>query len=89
MPEIRANSENWTQGRFTLGAACTLALASAYLLFILCAALAPDLLAQPLRPGGATTWAFAAGLTVIGLSFILTCLYAVLCNRRDRAATEA
>lgn len=90
MPENRAISENRAQGRFGLGAVCTLILAMAYAMFILAAAFAPELLARPIRQDGATTWAFAAGLAVMALSFALTCLYAAACNRRDRvAATEA
>ncbi|MFG1401620.1 DUF485 domain-containing protein [Xanthobacter sediminis] len=72
-----------------LGLGATAILALAYLAFTALAAFAPALLAAPVTPGGAITWAFVAGLGVIALGFALTVGYAVAANRRERALFEA
>lgn len=66
-----------------LGLASTAILALAYLAFTALGAFAPALLAAPVRPGGAVTWAFASGLGVIALGFALTVAYAAVANRRE------
>lgn len=70
-----------------LGLTATAILACCYLAFTALGAFAPALLALPVTPGGAITWAFALGLGVIGLGFVLTVVYAVAANRRENAAT--
>ncbi|MDQ0507461.1 DUF485 domain-containing protein [Xanthobacter agilis] len=69
-----------------LGLLSTAVLAVVYLAFTSLGAFAPELLAAPVRPGGAITWAFALGLGVIGLGFVLTVAYALAANRREKAA---
>lgn len=77
-------------GEAALGLVCTGILALTYLTFTGLAAFAPALLAAPLKvgPGLGLTWAFAAGLGVIGLGFVLTVAYALIANRRERAAEQ-
>ncbi|MFG1416168.1 DUF485 domain-containing protein [Xanthobacter sp. V0B-10] len=71
-----------------LGLGATAILALAYLAFTALAAFAPALLAAPVTPGGAITWAFAGGLGVIALGFALTVGYAVAANRREAPLFE-
>lgn len=76
-------------GSARLGLAATAILAGVYLTFTALGAFAPELLATPVRSGGVFTWAFALGLGVIGLGFVLTVIYAVIANRRESAAVAA
>lgn len=73
-------------GSATLGFVATAILAGFYLAFTAVGAFAPAALAMPVRPGGTFTWAFALGLGVIALGFVLTVIYAVAANRREDAA---
>lgn len=66
-----------------LGLLSTAALAVAYLAFTALGAFAPALLAAPIQAGGAVTWAFASGLGVIALGFVLTVAYAVAANQQE------
>ncbi|WP_238122537.1 MULTISPECIES: DUF485 domain-containing protein [unclassified Xanthobacter] len=76
-------------GSGRLGLAATAILAGVYLTFTALGAFAPQLLAAPIQPGGIFTWAFALGLGVIGLGFVLTVIYAVIANRRESVALAA
>lgn len=69
-----------------LGLACTAALAGLYLTFTALGAFAPHLLAEPVGADSPFNLAMALGLVVIVAGFALTALYAVLANRRERAA---
>lgn len=73
-------------GSAVLGLLATAILAGFYLAFTALGAFAPAVLAMPVRAGGTFTWAFALGLGVIGLGFVLTVIYAVAANRREDAA---
>ncbi|MFG1294625.1 DUF485 domain-containing protein [Xanthobacter variabilis] len=73
-------------GSAALGLSATAILSGFYLAFTALCAFAPELLAAPVLPGGSFNWAFALGLGVIGLGFVLTVGYAVAANRRENAA---
>lgn len=72
-----------------LGVLCTAALGLSYMGFILLGAFAPGVMAQPVISGGTMTVAMGLGFGVIGLGFVLTCIYAVIANAADTAPRGA
>lgn len=66
-----------------LGILCTAILGLSYMGFILMGAFAPGVMAQPVMSGGTMTVAMGIGFGVIGLGFVLTCIYAVIANAAD------
>lgn len=86
MENIHANRPSGGQVGAQVGMICTAVLAVAYLCFILLGVFASDWMGQPVMTGGTVPISFAFGFAIMGLGFILTCLYAVIANAADKPA---
>ena len=74
--------------RSRLGLSMAALMATLYFAYILTVALKPSALGTPVLPDAVSTWGIVAGVSLLGLGFVLTAIYVAVANRTFDRLTQ-